>query len=89
MSRSKQANRNAYLAWKERTDTKDYRKKLYANHKQKIHEREKEARINLKSYIIRKYLINAGWKPNDITPELIEIKRQQIILKRLLNEKLQ
>ncbi len=38
-------------------------------------------------YVIRR-LIFSGFDKADITSELIELKRQQIILKRLINEKL-
>ena len=88
MSHSKLANRNAYIAWKARTDTIKYNKDSFIRNKSKIYEREQNNRSKLKDYIIRKYLKNSGWTKEDITSELIEIKRQQIILKRLLNEKL-
>ena len=84
MSHSKLANRNAYIAWKARTDTNKYNKDSFIRNKSKIYEREQNNRSKLKDYIIRKYLISSGWQKEDITPELIEIKRQQIILKRNL-----
>lgn len=39
-------------------------------------------------YIIRR-LVFSGFKKEDITPELIELKRQLIKLNRIINEKLQ
>ena len=84
MSKSQQANKNAYLLWKTRVDTKEYNKKAFAKHKDRIYERSKKARTDLKDYIIVKYLRAQGWDFEDITPELIELKRQQIILQRNL-----
>ena len=84
MSHSKEANRNAYLAWKKRTNTNEYNKNSFIRHKLKIYERNKQARNELKNYIIVKYLRASGWDFEHITPELIEIKRQQILLKRNL-----
>lgn len=89
MSKSKQANKNAYLSWKTRVDTKEYNKKAFAKHKDRIYERSKKARSDLKDYIIVKYLRAQGWDFEDITPELIELKRQQIIFKRLINGKME
>ena len=85
MSKSKSANRNAYLSWKQRTDTKDYNRKSFDKHRTKIYERSQKARSELKDYIIVKYLRASGFNFEDITPELIELKRQLIKLKRLLN----
>lgn len=61
-----------------------YDKKAFLKHKYKIYNRNKKARDELKDYIIRKYLRASGWSFEDITTELIELKRQQIILQRNL-----
>jgi len=82
MSHSKKANRNAYLAWKERTDIKAYSRSSFQKNKSKIYQRNQQARKELKDYIIVKYLRAIGWSFEDITPELIELKRQLIILNR-------
>ena len=84
MSHSKESNRKTYLKWKQRSDLSEYNRNSFFKHKSKIYERQEQNRLELKDYIIRKYLISSGWQKEDITPELIEIKRQQIILKRNL-----
>lgn len=84
MSNSKNANRKSYLAWKDRTETKEYNRNSFLKHKFKIYARNKQSRNELKDYIVVKYLRASGWDFENITPELIKIKRQQIILKRNL-----
>ena len=64
-----------------------YSKKAFIKHKDKIYLRSKISRQELKDYIVKKYLRAAGFSFEEITPELIELKRQQIILQRLLKQK--
>jgi hypothetical protein len=49
-------------------------------------QRDKKNRIFLTDRYIRQCLRNAGIMFSDITPEMIEIKRQQLILHRLLKQ---
>ena len=84
MSHSKESNRKAYLSWKERTDTSEYHKKSFHRNKSKIYERSQKSREELDNYIIIKYLRSSGWDFENITPELIRLKRAQITLNRTI-----
>lgn len=75
-------NKNSYFISKNSGAVKVYRKKAFITHKTRIYNRNKKARDNLNDYIIVKYLRATGWSFENITPELIEVKRQLIILNR-------
>ncbi len=75
-------NKKSYSISKSNGMTKIYSKRAFMNNKDKIYERSKKARDELKDYIIVKYLRATGWSFENITPELIELKRQLIILNR-------
>lgn len=89
--------------WKAKTDLKAYYHEQYLKRKESHNEfyrnyvkpkryankyfRGQVSKIT--DYYVKKLLVENGFEAGNITPELIEIKRQQIILKRLLHEKLQ
>lgn len=82
MGNTKIGNQRSYLTSKMTGAVISYRKKAFLTNKYKIYERERKARIELKDYMVVKYLRASKWSLEDITPELIELKRQQIILNR-------
>lgn len=64
-----------------------YKSGLLIKNKEKLlsnRQRSKKHRDSLSDCYIKSKLIACGFEKNDITPELIELKRQQITLKRLL-----
>lgn len=82
MSNSKEANRKAYINSKKSGAVINYRRNAFIKNKLTIYARNQKARNELKDYIIVKYLRASGFSFESITPELIELKRQQIILNR-------
>ena len=60
---------------------KEYRAEYEAKNKDRSKERHKEYRLQLTDGIVRKYL-QGTLGPVEITPELIEMKRSQILMYR-------
>jgi hypothetical protein len=86
-SKNPQYSRDKYLERKEQYRLGILTKKKESNETSK--KRYKKHINTLSDYYVTRRLVTSGFEKNDITLELIELKRQQIILKRLLNEKLQ
>ena len=75
-------NKRSYLISKSTGMTKIYSKRAFVTNRAKIYDRERKARGELRDYIVVKYLRANGWSFENITPEIIELKRQLIILNR-------
>ena len=67
---------------------KQYRKKHYFKNKKKINEQHKEYRLKNKEDLNDRYVksLFRSLKTEDVPQELIELKREQIIMSKLLKE---
>ncbi len=62
--------------------------KIKRQSKEKNVSNNRQYRQSISDIYCRKLLKEKGFKNDEITPDLIELKRQHIKLKRLINEKL-